>query len=111
VTVVGVDSKLIHDVVSGCVPTQRHGVACCAVDDLVVADSVNSGVVVLSVDSELLASCRYGPLSGVAMHDGTGGVFAMDDRGGSAQFVVMCAESLSTRDIVCCLTRHCNVRL
>jgi hypothetical protein len=45
------------------------------------------------------------------MHDGTGGVFAMDDRGGSAQFVVMCAESLSTRDIVCCLTRHCNVRL
>jgi hypothetical protein len=50
VTVVGVDSKLIHDVVSGCVPTQRHGVACCALDDLVVADSVNSGVVVLSVD-------------------------------------------------------------
>jgi hypothetical protein len=24
-------------------------------------------------------SCRYGPLSGVAMHDGI--VFAMDDRG------------------------------
>jgi hypothetical protein len=28
VTVVDVDSELIRDVVSGCVPTQRHGVAC-----------------------------------------------------------------------------------
>jgi hypothetical protein len=54
-------------------------VACCALDDLVVADSVNSGVVVLSVDGELLVSCRYGPLSGVAMYDGI--VFAMDGRG------------------------------
>jgi hypothetical protein len=61
------------------VPTQRHGVACCALDDLVVADSVNSGVVVLSVDLDVLVSCRYRPLSGVAMHDGI--VFAMDDRG------------------------------
>ncbi len=61
-----------------CVPTQRHGVACCALDELVVADSVNSGVVVLSVDGDVLVSCRYGPLSGVAMHDGI--VFAMDDR-------------------------------
>ncbi len=62
-----------------CVPTQRRGVACCALDDLVVADSVNSGVVVLNVDGDVLVSCRYGPLSGVAMHDGI--VFAMDDRG------------------------------
>jgi hypothetical protein len=61
------------------VPTQRHGVACCALDDLVVADSVNSGVVVLSVDGDVLVSCCDGPLSGVAMHDGI--VFAMDDRG------------------------------
>ncbi len=62
-----------------CVPTQRHGVACSALDDLVVADSVNSGVVVLSVDGDVLVSCRYGPLSGVAMHNGV--VFAMNDRG------------------------------
>jgi hypothetical protein len=79
VTVVVVDSELIRDVVSGCVPTQRHGVACCALDDLVVGDSVNSGIVVLSVDGDLLVSCRYGPLSGVAMHYGI--VFAMDGRG------------------------------
>jgi hypothetical protein len=62
VPVVGVDSELIRDVVSGCVPTQRHGVACCALDDLVVADSVDSGVVVLSVDGDVLVSCRDGPL-------------------------------------------------
>jgi hypothetical protein len=62
-----------------CVPTQRHGVACCALDDVVVADSVNSGVVVLSVDGDVLVLCRYGPLSGVAMHNGV--VFEMDDRG------------------------------
>jgi hypothetical protein len=61
------------------VPTQRHGIACCALDDLVVADGVNSGVVVLSVDGDVLVPCRYGPLSGVAMHDGI--VFAMDVRG------------------------------
>ncbi len=77
VIVVRVDSELIRDVVSGCVPTRRHGVACCAVDDLVVTDSVNSGIVVLSVDGDVLVSCRYGPLSGAAMHDGI--VFAMHD--------------------------------
>jgi hypothetical protein len=65
--------------VLGRVPTQRHGVACCALDDLAVADSVSSGVVVLSVDGTLLVACWYGPLSGVAMHDKI--VFAMDDRG------------------------------
>jgi hypothetical protein len=66
VTVVGVDSELIRDVVSGCVPTQRHGVTCCTLDDLVVADSVKSGVVVLSVDGDVLVSCRDGPLVPVA---------------------------------------------
>jgi hypothetical protein len=75
VTVVGVDSELIRDVVSGCVC--RRSVTASRAVPLTISSSLS--VVVLSIDGDVLVSCRYGPLSGVAMHDGI--VFAMIDRG------------------------------
>jgi hypothetical protein len=55
---------------------------------------------VLSVDGDVLVSCRYGPLSGVAMHDGI--VFAMDDRGQRAARRVGCRRAVMYGG--CCVT-------